>query len=156
MKVYRSYSSEETKKFASNLSRKVVRELRTVNRKTALVFALEGELGSGKTTFVQGFLRGLGIKKRSPSPTFILFRRFAIRHPLFANLYHVDAYRIKTPHELLALGIKEIFSDPKNIVLVEWADRIKRILPQRAIKIRFSHSKKENERILTGPGLGVR
>src|SRR3989344_593512 len=106
MKTLRSYSSAETQKFAEALAcllmgRKppplIVAFLATIPnwpflkkaflnlflrrtiRKSALVFALSGELGSGKTTFIQGFLRGLGIRKHVTSPTFILFRRFAIR-----------------------------------------------------------------------------
>jgi len=121
------------------------------------VFALQGELGAGKTTFVQGFLRGLGIKRRSASPTFIIFRRFRIgRKSLvvsrqsFRNVYHVDAYRIKKPRELLALGFKEILSDPQNIVLIEWAENIKRILPKETTWLRFAHGKKQNERTIGG------
>ncbi|MEK9179856.1 MAG: tRNA (adenosine(37)-N6)-threonylcarbamoyltransferase complex ATPase subunit type 1 TsaE [Patescibacteria group bacterium] len=148
--IYRSYSAAETRKFASKLAKKLVRG--SVKKKTALVVALSGELGSGKTTFVQGFLRGLGIRKRTTSPTFILFRRFRLGHKFrdsrlgFRDLFHIDAYRIKEPRELLSLGIKEIFSDPKNIVLVEWADKIRQLLPKGAIRIRFFHGRHENER----------
>lgn len=171
MKIYRSFSSGETRKLASELARKYAKKRTRKNAKgaphqskhgtgQALVFALSGELGSGKTTFVQGFLRGLGIRKRSPSPTFIIFRRFALprkeiksfsrgrRHLPFANLYHVDAYRLKNPSELLTLGFREILADPKNLVLIEWADKIKKILPKNALRIRFRHGRKENERRL--------
>ena len=190
MRIYKSYSSRETQKFAEKLARSlfgggrkgkfsiVAKKatiplgsafseppfkflLRKKARKNATVFALEGDLGSGKTTFVQGFLRGLGIRRRSASPTFIIFRKFAIhsrkkiRDPIreenFKNVYHVDAYRIKKPRELLALGIKEILSDPQNIVLVEWAEKIKKILPKNTNWVRFRHRKKENERILCIP-----
>ncbi len=154
MKTHLSFSSEKTKNFGEGLARKYAKRS---TRKGALVFALTGDLGSGKTTFTQGFLRGLGLKKRTTSPTFIIFRRFVLRSKTshlkpktYSHFYHIDAYRIKDPRELTALGIKEIFSDPKNIVLVEWADKIKNILPQSAIRIKFLHGKKENERLLTG------
>ena len=105
----------------------------------ALVVALEGELGSGKTTFVQGFAKGLGIKGKILSPTFILLREAAIWHPFFKTLYHIDCYRLDNPaQELLHLGFKKIISDPHNIVVVEWADRIKKILPKNALWVTFS------------------
>jgi tRNA threonylcarbamoyladenosine biosynthesis protein TsaE len=158
MKTYQTYSSKETHKLARELARKTAKGVarnsaKNKKRKCALVFALSGELGSGKTTFVQGFLRGLGIKKRSASPTFIIMRKFGIKNKelRIKNVYHADAYRIKNPRELIALGIKDIFSDPKNIVLVEWADKIKKILPRGAARIKFSHGKKENGRIIKTP-----
>jgi len=122
--------------------------MKGARRKGALVFALTGDLGSGKTTFVQGFLRGLGVKKRTTSPTFIIFRRFALSHLLFANLYHADAYRLKKAKDLSALGFKGILDDPKNIVLIEWAEKIKKILPKNTIWIKFSHGKGELDRII--------
>jgi len=153
MKIYRSHSPEETKKLGRDLARRYTRSRLEKNGKNALVFALEGDLGSGKTTFVQGFLRGLGVRRKTTSPTFIIMRRFGIKNKelRIKNIYHVDAYRIKNPRELLALGFRAILSDPKNIVLVEWGEKIHRILPKSAIRVKFSHGKKENERVLTGP-----
>ena len=107
-----------------------------------------GELGAGKTAFVQGFYNGLKIKKRVMSPTFILVRRSALRHTRFSNAYHMDAYRIKNPRELSALGFKEMINDPKNIVLIEWADKIRRALPKGTHWLKFSHGEKKNERII--------
>ena len=150
MKIYQSFSSAETKKLGAALAR---RALGAKPRKKALVFALVGDLGSGKTTFIQGFLRGLGIRKKAASPTFIIFRRFVINsgskiRDKIRDIYHIDAYRLKKTRELLALGIKEIFSDPRNVVLVEWAEKIKRILPKGAKWIKFEHGRRENERSL--------
>jgi len=147
MKYYLSSSPRATKRFSGELARKILKGgARRKKRRGALVIALSGDLGTGKTTFIQGFLRGLGVKKNSTSPTFIIFRRFALKFPRFARLYHFDAYRIKKPRELLALGFKGILSDSKNIVVVEWADKVKRILPKNALKLRFEHGQKENER----------
>jgi tRNA threonylcarbamoyladenosine biosynthesis protein TsaE len=149
MKTYLTSSSEETKKLGEELARKFLASYSLPpTPRRALVLALQGELGSGKTTFVQGFLRGLGIKKRSASPTFIIMRRFKIKNCKLKNLYHIDAYRIRKPQELLALGAEDIFADHKNIVLVEWADDIKTILPRNCRWIRFSHGRKENERTI--------
>ncbi|OGZ52785.1 MAG: tRNA (adenosine(37)-N6)-threonylcarbamoyltransferase complex ATPase subunit type 1 TsaE [Candidatus Ryanbacteria bacterium RIFCSPLOWO2_01_FULL_48_26] len=120
----------------------------------AFIIALSGDLGAGKTTFVQGFARGLGIKKRATSPTFIIFRRFAIpkvesHKSKVESLYHVDAYRIKKSADLTALGFKEILKDPKNIVLIEWPENIKKILPKTVFWVRFKHGRRELERSLT-------
>jgi len=127
------------------VAQKIAKGGRRKSARGAVILALTGELGSGKTTFVQGFFRGLGLK-RAASPTFIIFRRFAIRHLPFANAYHVDAYRIKKPKELSALGFKEILDDPKNIVLIEWAEKIRRILPEDAHRLKFEHGGRGNER----------
>ncbi|MDP2598961.1 MAG: tRNA (adenosine(37)-N6)-threonylcarbamoyltransferase complex ATPase subunit type 1 TsaE [Candidatus Liptonbacteria bacterium] len=160
MKTYRTFSSEETKKLGYKLARQFAicppapRLRRAGNsqfskNKHALVFALTGELGAGKTTFIQGFLRGLGIRKRSASPTFVIFRRFMVHSSWFKHVYHLDAYRIKKARELAALEFKEILDDPRNIVLIEWAENIKKILPKKIYKIKFHHGKKENERTLS-------
>ncbi len=110
------------------------------------MLALTGELGSGKTTFTQGFLRGLGVRRGGTSPTFILMRRHALRSGRFKNVYHIDAYRIKDPDEFLSLGLKEILADPQNIVLIEWAEKLKKLLPKNAARLYFHHGKKEKSR----------
>ena len=149
MKKFISSSSAETKRFAESLARKIANgEGQIAKRKKAVVLALEGDLGSGKTTFAQGFFRGLGIRRRAVSPTFILMRRSALRHLQFANIYHVDAYRIRKPRELLKMGFKEILSDSCNIVLVEWAGNVKRILPKSTLWLYFSHGMDKHERII--------
>lgn len=73
-------------------------------------------------------------------------RRTALKSRKFKNVFHVDAYRIKKPKELSALGFRDILENPQNIVLIEWAEKIKNILPKRAFWLRFRHGKKENER----------
>ncbi|HUZ93158.1 MAG TPA: tRNA (adenosine(37)-N6)-threonylcarbamoyltransferase complex ATPase subunit type 1 TsaE [Candidatus Paceibacterota bacterium] len=148
MAVHRTYSAKETKALGEKFAVSATRSAPRAREKNAFVFALSGELGAGKTAFAQGFLRGLGVKKKSASPTFIIFRKFAVRNSRFANAYHVDAYRIKKPGELSALGFKEIFFDPTNIVLIEWAEKFGSTLPKNAIWLRFRHGKKENERII--------
>ncbi|MGC8775742.1 MAG: tRNA (adenosine(37)-N6)-threonylcarbamoyltransferase complex ATPase subunit type 1 TsaE [Minisyncoccia bacterium] len=142
MKTLKSFSLNETKKIAAQLAKKLTKK----QSKQALVIALIGELGAGKTTFVSGFLNGLKIKSLSPSPTFILIRRKKIKHPYFKNLYHIDAYRLKNPKELINLKIKDLILNPQNILLIEWANKILRFLPKNTIKIYFYHGRLENER----------
>lgn len=149
MKHSHTFSSKETKRFAEQLARAIVRrKSKTLHRRSAVVIALTGDLGSGKTTFVQGFLCGLGVRRRATSPTFVLIKRFKLHVSGFKNVYHADAYRIKASSELVKLGIREIFSDPHNIVLIEWAERVRHLLPKRAIRISFAHGARINERTI--------
>jgi len=143
---YFTKGPSQTKKIGEILGQEI---LKTKLKKTAFVAALEGELGSGKTTFLQGFAVGLRIKEKILSPTFVIMRRFKIRRKScqFANFYHIDCYRIGKPKEILCLGFKEIVSNPKNIVAIEWADKIKRLLPKEKIDVRLEVAGKNRRRI---------
>lgn len=142
----RSTSVLQTKRFARQIANMI---LRAEHRAHAAVVALSGDFGAGKTTFAQGFARALGVKQRIVSPTFILFRRYALSAQRFAFLYHVDAYRPHNPKELVVLGFKKIFADHKNIVLVEWPENVRKLLPRDTIMIRMEHGGKASERMLT-------
>jgi len=100
------------------------------------IVCLYGELGSGKTTFSQGFAKGLGITKRLLSPTFIIVRRYDLPRNFF--LYHIDLYRIQTIAQMEVLGLPEIFVDPFTCVIIEWAQRLEGLLPKSRIDIYFS------------------
>lgn len=131
-----------------------------VKKTGAAVFALQGELGAGKTTFVQGFLKGLGSKKRVTSPTFVLMRRHVLsasaRGP--KNIFHIDAYRLKKPEHLASLELDVILNGPRNVVLIEWPEQAKRFLPKDTVWLQFKYGKKENERtiVITRPAHNVR
>lgn len=103
----------------------------------AIVLALKGELGSGKTTFVQGLAKGLGVQSRVLSPTFLVIKEFELPHTNKTMLYHIDCYRLESSQELLDLGFKSIVANPKNIVVIEWADRVKKILSKDTKWIHF-------------------
>jgi tRNA threonylcarbamoyladenosine biosynthesis protein TsaE len=118
------------------------------NRDKAVVFGLSGELGAGKTTFLQGFAKGLGIKEKVISPTFVIMNHFDIKKGKFRNFYHLDCYRIEKASEMENLGFEEIIADPKNIVCIEWPEKIKKILPEDLILIKFKITK-ENSREIT-------
>lgn len=126
----------------------VARELlRTAPGRGAFVIALFGDLGSGKTTFTQGFARALGVRHRITSPTFLLARAYPIKSG--RTLYHIDCYRIRSSRDLVALGFRDWVAHPDHIVVIEWAEKVKRLLPKRAIRIRFSHGAHPAERIIT-------
>jgi tRNA threonylcarbamoyladenosine biosynthesis protein TsaE len=163
MTTYHSFSSEKTKEFGEKLAGQVASgKWQGGVRNKALVIALRGDLGTGKTTFTQGFFKGLGIKRRAVSPTFVIMRRYKIpkqrqvtsdkRQGLFADVYHFDAYRLKKAEDLEVLEFGDILSNPQNIILIEWPERIKEILPKSTVWLRFWHGKKENERKISFGG----
>lgn len=107
--------------------------------KVALIIALEGNLGSGKTTFVQGLAEELGVKENVLSPTFVIQKDFPLSLKNFQNLYHIDAYRLKNYKELLDLGFADLIKNPENLIIIEWADKVRKILPRDIIKIKFEN-----------------
>lgn len=121
------------------------------HKKRAVVIGLEGELGAGKTVFVKGFAKGLGIKDKITSPTFILMKvyNFKAKHrsePRF--LFHFDCYRLKDHRDMVLLGAKEFLTDARNIILVEWSDRVSKILPTHYIKVHIDHLDKQTRKII--------
>jgi len=152
-KQYLTVSPSQTKKLGETLAREI---LKTKPKKIAQILGLEGDLGGGKTTFLQGFARGLGIKQKILSPTFIIMRKIEVK-PLpcggltsatsIKTFYHIDCYRIKKPKEILDLGFKEVVSNPQNIVVVEWADKIKKILPENSLILKFKFVNKNSRKI---------
>ncbi len=104
------------------------------------VIALYGELGTGKTTFAQAFAKALGVKKRVQSPTFILMQEYPIaRRGTIRKFLHVDAYR-GDEAQFKAVGLPEYFEKSDTVVLIEWADRIQRLLPKkRMITVHLTH-----------------
>lgn len=153
MKTYRTFSSKETKVLGAVLAERVIKN---GPGKTAKVICLKGDLGAGKTTFTQGFLKALGVHSRVTSPTFVLMKRFplsniAAKKAGFKNVYHIDAYRLRVSQESNALGLKKIFKDPGAIVSVEWPECLKGILPRTKTNIRFKHGEREQERVIIAP-----
>ena len=141
-----SKSSKQTQKLAENLAKESVKKY--FQKKGSLIVGLEGELGAGKTTFVKGFAKGLGLKNKISSPTFVLMKSYNLKRITYNNLYHIDAYRLKDHKDLIKLGIKEILNDPKNLVLIEWSDRVKKILPKNYLKIHIDHIDEMTRKIL--------
>lgn len=147
--IYKTVSSRETKKLAASLAKEILTA--RLKNSRAVIIALSGDLGAGKTTFVQGFMKGAGIKRKITSPTFIIIKNYELRiknYGDYKRIYHIDCYRIHRPKELLNLGIKEIFNSSQNIVLIEWPERLKNYLPKNVIRIKFQYGEKENERII--------
>src|SRR5437870_249849 len=107
----------------------------------AEIIALQGELGSGKTHFAQHFGKILGVSEDMQSPTFVIMKSYAIDWKGFKKLIHIDAYRLEHENELLHLGWDELIDDPKNLILIEWPERVENLIPKEAKRIKFRHAK---------------
>jgi len=116
---------------------------------SALVVALYGDLGAGKTTFVQHVAEAFGITERVISPTFILQRTYALPEAAqpFTHFIHIDAYRLEESSELDQLGWNDIVTHPQNIIFIEWADRVEDALPENTMKIHFEFEGEEGRKI---------
>jgi tRNA threonylcarbamoyladenosine biosynthesis protein TsaE len=124
---------EETKKIAKDFALSLKPAI-----DSATVVGLYGDLGAGKTSFTQGMATAMGINENVASPTFVIEKIYELKNQNFSRLIHIDAYRLDKQDEILYLGWKQIISDPKNLVLVEWPERISGIMPEH-IKVSLSH-----------------
>lgn len=116
------------------------------------IIGLHGDLGSGKTTFVQGLAEGLGITKRIISPTFIIMRTYEIKSKNktvgIKNFYHVDLYRVENEKDIEGLGLLEIMQDSENIVAIEWPEKIEHLLSTKRKDIFFTYLDEERRSII--------
>ena len=104
------------------------------------VLALQGNLGAGKTCFLQGLAKGMGIKDKVNSPTFNILKVYKISGKIKTKtspqfFCHIDAYRLRDERDLVSLGVEEFFSDLKIVTAIEWAEKVKKILPKKTIVI---------------------
>ncbi len=121
-----SGSEEETKKIA----RTIFERHKNLLKKKPIIFALQGELGSGKTQFAKGLGLALGIKENIVSPTFTIIREYPLKKSGRSDLpqfFHIDTWRLERGEELLDLGLEEMLK-PGNVVAIEWMQKIKQIL----------------------------
>ena len=142
---YVTGSGRETEALGQKFGQAIIKN----RAKTPVVLGLIGDLGSGKTTFLKGLAKGLKIKNRITSPTFVIIKQFDVppKTSFFKYFYHIDCYRIEKPEEILGLNFFEIISSPFNIVAIEWADRIKKLLPPRSILLEFKFVDKTKRKI---------
>ena len=125
MTEYKSQSQSETE----NIAKKIISQL-----SGGEVLALVGNLGAGKTVFVKGLAKALGIEENVTSPTFVLMKIYQTNDKKIKRLVHVDCYRLDKAEDLEEIGLSDYLNDPENIVVIEWADRITN-LPKNTINI---------------------
>ena len=133
--IFITESFEETRSLGENFARKI---------RNGDFLAFYGNLGSGKTTFIQGLAKGLGIKRRIISPTFIIVRSYKLQK---GNFYHIDLYRIHNLYDLSTLGMDEITEDSKSIIALEWAEKMDTFIPQKRIDIIFDNLGEDKRKI---------
>lgn len=133
-KNYITSSPNKTQFLGERLARGI---LRKGPGKTAKLLLLKGDLGGGKTTFLKGFARGLKINQKILSPTFIIMRKFPLKGLGFRFFYHLDCYRIKNSKDLKEIDLEKIIKDPRNIVAVEWPEKIATLIRKPYFLIEF-------------------
>lgn len=117
------------------------------------ILALVGELGSGKTTFAKGLAQGLGINQSLSSPTFVYMKLYGVQSPNpgqenIKQLCHIDAYRTQHEYDIISIGAEDFIGKEDIITVIEWADKIKDILPQRTRFLYFTN-KNATKRFIT-------
>ncbi len=132
MMEFVSHSLEETEKFALSLSHSL---------KGDEVIALYGNLGAGKTTFVRGLCKGLGIESGVHSPTFAIVNEYQGKFPV----YHFDMYRITSEDDLYSTGYYDYLT--RGVVIIEWSENIEDYIPPEAIKLELKYGDNDNTRI---------
>ena len=121
------------------------------NKSEAFVLALHGDLGAGKTTFMQLLAGKLGVAEQVTSPTFVIMKKYPIDEGRITQLVHIDAYRIEDVDEMLPLRFSEELTEKDTIIGIEWAENIAPLLPADTLHLTFRldgetriiHAKKE-------------
>lgn len=101
----------------------------------ATLVTLTGELGAGKTSFTQGLARELGVEEVVTSPTFVLMKMYDTKDSVFEKLIHIDAYRLEGEKSLNPLGLDSYLENLKNLILVEWPEKVEGQLPKSDVEI---------------------
>ena len=136
MQTFRTHSEDETISLGVNFAMRITH---------GSVVALFGDLGTGKTRFIKGICRGLGVQEHVASPTFTLLNEYSGKK---LNIFHFDFYRIKTIAELDEIGFDEyLFGE--GVCLIEWADRVEKILPSNRFDVHLNLGEDENTREIT-------
>lgn len=147
-----SKNPKETLEIAKIFLNKILKK--NIKHRGAFVVGLSGNLGAGKTTFIQAVAKHLGIKNKISSPTFVIIKKYPIaeqarywtgslKNKKYEFLFHLDAYRLKNEKELLRLGWEEIINNEKHLVFIEWPENVSKIIPSHA---RFVHISNDKEK----------
>jgi tRNA threonylcarbamoyladenosine biosynthesis protein TsaE len=127
-----THSAAATKRIGKDIARSLAE---------GCVIALEGNLGAGKTVLAKGIAEGLGVAHVIQSPTFVLMK-------VYSHFVHVDCYRVSSSRELIAIGLDDYVHDGTTVVVIEWSDKIRDMLPSHRIDIRLSAQGEKNRTAL--------
>lgn len=123
--------------------------LKSSPKSSATVLALSGDLGAGKTTFTQQLAAKLGVDETVTSPTFVVMKKYPLEHSHFDTVVHVDAYRLESVAELAPLHFAAELSEPRSLIVIEWAERINAALPPDHLTLSFTLAGETRELTLT-------
>ena len=115
------------------------------------VILLYGDLGSGKTTFTQGLAKRLGITKPVNSPTFLIVKKYELgirNQESGRNFYHIDLYRLEDEKGMEGIGLKEILEDEENIVVIEWSEKLEKMVPRQRIELHLRYIQNDEREII--------
>ena len=121
-----------------------------VNQVQATVVALHGDLGAGKTAFVQEIGKVLGVQETITSPTFTIMRQYDVESEKFDSLVHIDAYRLESENEIGPLKIAELLTKPRTLICIEWAERLISILEEQTIHLSLTINEDESRTVKIG------
>ncbi len=141
------HSTDELETYAKS----VLDEIALLPHEGAVVLALTGDLGAGKTAFVKAIAKRLGVEEHVTSPTFVIMKTYDTQQTMdegFKSLTHIDAYRLESAHELEVLGWSELLADPDALIAVEWPEKVPGAMPTSAHHFVFEHVD-ENTRKIT-------
>ena len=128
-----------------NFGRQFAKNIIAKDPKTSTVIELIGDVGAGKTTFVRGLAEGLKIKKPVTSPSFTISKSYAL--PNKGHLVHYDFYRLPDPG-LMIDDLRENLNDPHNIIIIEWSNSVKKILPKNHLKLFIKKLDDESRKLI--------
>jgi tRNA threonylcarbamoyladenosine biosynthesis protein TsaE len=132
-----SKSLLETEQFAQSLKGKLA-----PRAAEATILALSGDLGSGKTAFVKLLAKTYGVSETVTSPTFVIEKVYKLEVDMagqnFSHLIHIDAYRLESADQLAKLGWKQVVEDPKNLICIEWPEKVEALIPSSAKWLKFT------------------
>lgn len=127
-------SLEEMEAFAKDFLKKL-----QPKKGGATVVGLKGDLGAGKTAFTKLLAKQLGVSDDVTSPTFVIEKKYNIKHPSFSHLLHIDAYRLESGTELMNLGWERELADEHNLIVLEWPERVEDVMPKNTKYLSFEY-----------------
>jgi len=134
-----SQNSQATIKFGQSLAQKFV---------GGEVLALVGDLGAGKTCLSQGIAKGLGLKRKINSPTFVIMKVYNLKNKKpIKKFCHIDAYRLTSAADLIAIGALDYLNRADTVTVIEWAEKVKGIWPKNTILINIEHRTAQTRKI---------
>lgn len=135
-----SHSAGETIEFAQKFAQKL---------KGGEVIGLIGDLGSGKTTFVKGLAEELRVEENITSPTFVILKNYPAKiDQQKIDFVHIDAYRVESIEDIKSVGIEDYLERQDVVIVVEWAEKIKEMLPKNTIYLNFKHINEDERKIV--------